>query len=416
MKNKLPIVAAVILFVFLLTGCGKGSIYKEASDLYNSGDYQNAALKFAEAGDYKDSADMILESNYMYATTLLSSGDYKSALSIFEELGSYKDSADMILETKYQQGINDLENHNYYSADKLFKELGEYKDSSAKLKEVADSKIYENALKAIDEGRYSRALDEFKKIKDFKDVDTYISRFTTYTKVSTMNATQKDNFGNRVGNYTESYEYNDAGDIKFRSTKNSFHLNETSSHIHAWTCNPFGQGFASTEEYRYDDNHRLIEIEGFESGRYLESIGEFSGLTNYIASFEYNDKGQIIKENFTTTNDTGYMDLTYDDLGQLIRVQCDPSHGFAIVYTYDYNGNIASVYNSLGYSESYYYVYDEDNKIIEETVNLSYGQSYHDAISYDEDGNITEIQRTFPNSNGLDTNIRFNYKEYVFYN
>ena len=47
------------------------------------------------------------------------------------------------------------------------KELGEYKDSSAKLKEVADSKIYENALKAIDEGRYSRALDEFKKIKDY---------------------------------------------------------------------------------------------------------------------------------------------------------------------------------------------------------------------------------------------------------
>ena len=38
------------------------------------------------------------------------------------------------------------------------------------------------------------------------------------------------------------------------------------------------------------------------------------------------------------------------------------------------------------------------------------------AADIDEDGNITEIQRTFPNSNGLDTNIRFNYKEYVFYN
>ncbi len=59
MKNMRRILLTVLMLVMALslTGC-KGSKYKDALELYNSGEYEAAAAAFAELGDYKESAAM----------------------------------------------------------------------------------------------------------------------------------------------------------------------------------------------------------------------------------------------------------------------------------------------------------------------------------------------------------------------
>ncbi len=69
--------------------------YARAMELYNAGNYADAAEVFANL-DYKDSADMVKACRYELAHAAYARGDYEEALNLFQDLGSYRDSADWV--------------------------------------------------------------------------------------------------------------------------------------------------------------------------------------------------------------------------------------------------------------------------------------------------------------------------------
>ena len=77
----------IIMCVFVLTGCNNSDKdYKEATSLYESGNYEEAKAMFVELGDYEDSATMVKACDYAQAVKLYNSGDYESAISIFKSI------------------------------------------------------------------------------------------------------------------------------------------------------------------------------------------------------------------------------------------------------------------------------------------------------------------------------------------
>lgn len=71
--------------------------YRQAKDYISSGDYDTGYAMLEKLGDYKDSADVILECKYQIAEQLFSSGKKLDAAKAFCALGAYKDA--------YQKGM-----------------------------------------------------------------------------------------------------------------------------------------------------------------------------------------------------------------------------------------------------------------------------------------------------------------------
>lgn len=103
MKRQHGLLAVIILLVaVVLTGCGKGGAYKTALSLYESGNYNEAAVKFTELGDYENSKEMVKVCKYEAAKQLLDVGEYDAALKSFTDLGDYDRSSEYAAECKYQ--------------------------------------------------------------------------------------------------------------------------------------------------------------------------------------------------------------------------------------------------------------------------------------------------------------------------
>ena len=97
MKKRICLSLCMVLTAAaILTGCGKGGDYKKAMSMYENGQYEEAAAKFTELGDYEDSQDMVMACNYEAAKVLFDAGDYEEAKKAFAELGDYEKSPDYI--------------------------------------------------------------------------------------------------------------------------------------------------------------------------------------------------------------------------------------------------------------------------------------------------------------------------------
>lgn len=156
------IVAAIIILPPMIK-------YNKAVTLLESGSYDEAISSFMELGDYKDSADKVIEAGnakeYKAAELLLDSGDYENAITAFEALGNYSDSADRIKECYYDLGSNALDESNYDTAISNFEKASDYSDSNEKIQECH----YEKGIINLEKKKYTLASEEFEKSTPFKD-------------------------------------------------------------------------------------------------------------------------------------------------------------------------------------------------------------------------------------------------------
>ena len=102
--KKTMIICLALLLCVCVTGCAS-SDYKDATALYNQGDYVAAIEAFEALGDYKDSPDMILACKYAQANALLDAGDYDGASAGFKALGDYQDAPNRVFEVEYEAGM-----------------------------------------------------------------------------------------------------------------------------------------------------------------------------------------------------------------------------------------------------------------------------------------------------------------------
>ena len=133
MKSNLrKLIAAVMAMAMLLclTACDS-SDYKEATELYEEGSYEEAEAIFLELGDYEDSAEMALACRYAIAVELMEDEELEEAAEIFQQLGDYEDSEELAQECLYQLAVMAMDEGDFDKAIELFTEVGDYLDSQS---------------------------------------------------------------------------------------------------------------------------------------------------------------------------------------------------------------------------------------------------------------------------------------------
>lgn len=140
------IVAVVVVFVTVIQPKNE---YNAAVALMEEGKYEEAITAFEAMGDYKDSAEQIVncengiaEREYQSAVALMEEGRYEEAITAFKTMGGYKDSKENIenckngiKENEYQYAISLIESGKYVEAITAFEDLDNYKDSELLAKE-----------------------------------------------------------------------------------------------------------------------------------------------------------------------------------------------------------------------------------------------------------------------------------------
>ena len=132
-----------------------GKQYKNAMELKNSGDYENAIMAFEALKDFKDSAVQIEECKlaikeniYEKAVTLIENGEYEAAKIELWRVYGYKESSALIV--KCDTAIKDRD--------------------------------YENAIALKDAGEYEAAIAAFEKMNSYRDSEKLIAEILHTTK------------------------------------------------------------------------------------------------------------------------------------------------------------------------------------------------------------------------------------------
>ena len=144
MKRKISLMLVLAMLLGMLAGCS-GSTYKEASSLYDSGNFREAAVKFEAIRDYQDSAERASDSYYRYAEQLMQSGDYAEAISIYEKISGYKDADQKLGIAEKNQMYVDYP----HIFDSLFNDAFFYEDTSVNAVNVISFTMESATLKQI---------------------------------------------------------------------------------------------------------------------------------------------------------------------------------------------------------------------------------------------------------------------------
>ena len=110
--------------------------YNQGVRFIEEGEYEKAISIFTELGEYKDSADQILEARYVQAEDFLKSGQYEEATIAFALLGDYKDSANRGAEIAYNQAEDYFQRGDLAQAAINFGKAGTYLDAQERAEKL----------------------------------------------------------------------------------------------------------------------------------------------------------------------------------------------------------------------------------------------------------------------------------------
>ena len=146
MKHKtLSKALALVLILSILlsmTGC-EALDYRKAVEQYNIGNFDAAAQSCSALGDYEDSRELAVLSQYWAALTRMEKGKFSEALPLFLELGNYEDSAQRAVECRYQMAVGLFEAGSLSDGEAIFLELGEYKNTAEYLRKIQWQNFYD---------------------------------------------------------------------------------------------------------------------------------------------------------------------------------------------------------------------------------------------------------------------------------
>ena len=160
---------SMLVILFLIIG---GSIrqknYEEASALFDSEKYSQAAEAFAKLGHFKDSANRTIESqnwaSYSRASNLIEPyryDDTAEAKQIFLSLGDFQDSADMAVYCQNRidyAAADDLETAgDVAGAQAAFEALGSFNNAKQRARYCSDTLDYQAGCALIEQGDYAAA-------------------------------------------------------------------------------------------------------------------------------------------------------------------------------------------------------------------------------------------------------------------
>ncbi len=155
--------------------------YQAAEELYESGQYEEAAQAFEAIGGYKDATSRMLQARYAYADALQTAGDYDGALAEFAALGNYNDAPQRIPGVHYAKAEELLAAGDYDGAIAEFEAAGSYEDASERIPVTH----YAQAEALLAAGDYDGAIAEFEAADSYEDASERILA-THYAKAEAL--------------------------------------------------------------------------------------------------------------------------------------------------------------------------------------------------------------------------------------
>lgn len=179
-NKKMPIIiggvalgiAVVVLSVFLVVSFNKQGKYKEAIEMYNEKQYEQAVTAFSALGNYKDSAQYLEQCNFDKAVELFEQGAYSDAVILLESLGG-NDNAVSYLDKCYTAiGDSLIENGSY---DDALTEYGKINDSEQKA-DMLNKCDYSKAMQLFNDKKYQEAMAAFEALGAYSDSSEYVDK------------------------------------------------------------------------------------------------------------------------------------------------------------------------------------------------------------------------------------------------
>ena len=121
MKKRILTLLLALLCISLCA-CDS-SDFGKAEKLFAQGDYQGAKEIYSTLGDYRDSADKVMECDYQIALRLFQEKDWEPALPALTALGEYKDALEKANECRYQIGKQAYESGDWSKAIEFLSDL-----------------------------------------------------------------------------------------------------------------------------------------------------------------------------------------------------------------------------------------------------------------------------------------------------
>ena len=160
--------------------------YQEACYLREKGKYADSISIFEELDGYRDADDQAEatleawhEADYQAARALVDAGAYPAAAAAFEALGDYKDSANWVVECQmlqreydYNEALTVMASEDYPAARELFLALGDYRDSKSLAEEcfrAQQALDYTAACEALDARDFVTAIGLLETLGDYED-------------------------------------------------------------------------------------------------------------------------------------------------------------------------------------------------------------------------------------------------------
>jgi len=342
LKRILYVLVPVLVIAGLAFGVYKyserrGILYEQASRMYHSGQYADAAAIFDKLRHYRDADSLAAKAkkadaqiaSYERAQKFLENERWDDAYGAFLELGDYEDSAQLAREALYQKGLSLLREERYSEARPLFEELDGYKDAGT-----------------VAQHFFSRCLSEECSLNpECNGPLTTTYRYDSFGRVSekTEHFSEYEGMSDRV--YT--YSYLDDGSYSITEGQVEKHYDPHDAYIgqgdlvsytHDYDYYPDGSVHfridydAKSKEYRssaaYDEHGSLIGIQN-EDGATFTLLNEYDG-ERLIKQERYNEEGTMVSR----------VSFEYDEEGLLKRATFLTPGATAAVTTLYTNGPI----------------------------------------------------------------------------
>lgn len=333
----------LLIPVLIIAGCAmfivsrlnqRDASYQAAMELYNAGQYAEAAQAFDELGKYKEAeakADaaraIMLESNsYEKAKKFLENGRYDDAYNAFSAMGNYEDAATLAQESLYQKAKSLTGEGLNAEAQQLFRELGDYRDSALLAERFHMLKVQEeSSFDAQCNGplttSFTYNVDGRVKTKTlllsaYPGMKDRVLEYTwngdgSYTETEGDTVREYDTWGilqseNGVSVGELEYEYYESGEIRY-VCKLAVDGSIVSGTMYDEQGNPIGIADAEKGMYsisnEYDDEGRLTKTETFDAG------GNFLSRTSY----EYDEEGRLKRSTYMDMdNKTAVVNYSYE--------------------------------------------------------------------------------------------------------
>lgn len=263
-----------------------------------------------------------------------------------------------------------------------------------KREEMPDPKAkeYENALVLLANCDYAGAKAAFEKLGDYRDAGEYLSKFY-YMPVR--------------------FEY----DLSDKKGANDVAYNGMNLPISETTMRPDAQAIS---KFEYDDKGNIIKqimIVNTESEPEVSTYaytydsqghlmtGDYVGYDGYCATytFKYDEKGNMVEQTYVDEYGTYEYFMAYDENGNMIRQEAvygDEREVLNISFTFDEKGRAIREVCTYpdGSQESIDYTYDQNGNMIKYLFTEDDGdQSFYD-YTYDANGNV--IKEVFTDDDG----------------